>query len=736
MHHSDHELPEKLILAKQADLLRAFYKLVGLLTIVALLLIAFLPGFATSEDVLEPFVRNTVVLGVILGLYYLVEKGLVLASIYGTISSCALIASYTIYMETPGNMQMLALIMLPTCLAGFLPRRPQFWLVYGLNMILMLFTIWMVMTFKSVDLEYRSVVTLGMLLTLLALLIDTLSSSYRDSLQTTFNQLVAIEAAEQKLSKMDEDLDQAVSERIRAEDVSSQLARTERLALEAAGAGKIVINMNTGLVDLSPEFLTRYKIPTPPTNLANLRHCIDEADRTRFEELTTNKAHRSEHMEGDFKTAFDEQVYWMFLLEAGQPDGEGDIRQGIVVDVSARVLEQQRISARDSKIQESQRLESLGMLAGAIAHDFNNLLHVIMLNADLAKQSLAADTKAATSIDRVMTTVERAAALCSELLAYSGRGQFSIEPFSVEQLIWEMQSLLELSIPKSVGISINAEHSDLNTQGDRTQISQVFMNLISNAGEAIDANDAGTEPGKIAIRMGRLLVDEGFFLEREFIETVTAGEYVFVSIQDNGGGMDRATMQRMFDPFFTTKETGHGLGLSAVLGIIRGHKGTIEVDSTSGHGTRVTVLLPVSEDMPELLAHAEDESPGKQGVGMILFADDEPEIRSLARTVLEDIGYTLLEAENGRQAVDLFKEHHASIDLVILDLLMPGKAGLEAYEDITAIDQSVQVVFSSGYNENEALDQLPPEASSGFIKKPYLARELRIFVQELIDRED
>ena len=277
------------------------------------------------------------------------------------------------------------------------------------------------------------------------------------------------------------------------------------------------------------------------------------------------------------------------------------------------------------------------MLAGAIAHDFNNLLHVIMLNADLAKKGLAPDSKPAVSIDRLMTTVERAAELCSELLAYSGRGQFTIEPFDLQTMVEEMQSLLDISIPKGVKITVSGAGSDTVVQGDVTQIRQVLMNLITNAGEAVDPTT-----GEIEVEVASRYFNEEALRSGNYIEAVAAGPFVSVTVTDNGQGMDTETLLHMFDTFYTTKETGHGLGLSAVLGIIRGHDGTIEISSTPGQGTTARMLLPKSEARPAIERIRNDDLPATRGSGIVLFADDESDIRQLAMVVLEDSGYQVI----------------------------------------------------------------------------------------------
>lgn len=720
--------PEDLILSRQAEFLRTFFKTVAALTFVALMLIVFLPGFATSEDVLEPFLRNVGVLIILGALYYALERGFVLATIFGTIGSSAAIASYTIFMESPGNMQMLALIILPTGIAGFLPRRSQFWIVFSLNFILALFTVWLIVSSRGVELEYQSVVTLMMLLTLFALLIDAMASSYRRSIRTTFNQLNEIGLAQEKLTQLDADLDAAVTERLKAESVSNQLAQTGRLALEAAGAGSITIDYASGDVEITEDFVERFSLASPVISLADLINAIHPDDRAEFESMVKKKALTKDRLDGDFRLNSHSPVYWMFMLEIKRNDeNHPESLQGVIVDVTQRIIEQQRRYAMDSKARESQRLESLGVLAGAIAHDFNNLLHVIMLNADLARHNLNPDSKSATSIERLMLTVDRAAELCSELLAYSGRGQFTIEPFELEQLVSEMRSLLEISTPKGVEITCSSDDTHPVVEGDVTQIRQVVMNLITNAGEAI-----GNSPGSINVSVGTRECDADCLGQTGFVEEIRPGTYACITVEDTGQGMDAATTHRIFDPFFSTKETGHGLGLSAVLGIIRGHDGAISVRSERDAGTVVTILLPLSsnqETTPQTTEAAHTTEPTR---GLILFADDETEIRHLARTVLEDSGYSLIEASDGQQAVDRFTKYHDQLQLVILDLMMPNKTGLEAYFEITELDPSVPVVFSSGFNENEALQQLPPKTRSGFLKKPYLADDLKQFVNEII----
>lgn len=724
------ELPEQFILAKQADLLRTLFKSVAVLTTVAIGLIIFVPGFATSDDISEPLFRNIGVLAIIGILYFALERGQILGTIFGTISACFVLASYAIYMESPENMQMMALFMIPVGFGGFLPKRGQFWTVFVFSILVMLFTCWLLVDMKGIELEYRSITTLGMLMTILAIVVDSLSSSYRESITTTFNQLKEIQAAEAKLVKLDQDLDNAVSERIRAESVTSQLARTGQLALEAAGATPISINPVSGQLTTSEEFFRRFGFDNPPATLSSLLNCIHTDDLSRFRQLFEHSK-TDERIEGEFRVNSAETAHWMFLVEPVivEPLDANDGRvllQGIIVDITTRVLERERLVKEDHKANESQRLESLGMLAGAIAHDFNNLLHVIMLNADLARQDLTPDSKPATSIDRLMTTVDRAAELCTELLAYSGRGQFSIEPVRIVPLVHDMRNLLELSAPKGVRVTITDDGSDPICDADVTQLRQIIMNLVLNAGDAVDKPD-----GEIELTIESHAYEAVELAQRDFIESVPPGDYVSITVRDNGPGMSENTRIRMFDPFFSTKETGHGLGLSAALGIVRSHNGTIEVTSPPGDGTTISFLLPAVASSDADFSTSSSK-PEKHHKGVILFADDEVDIRQLAKIVLEEDGYEVIEAEDGQHAISLYREHVEQLQLVILDLMMPNKTGIEAYMEIRQIDSSVPVVFSSGFNESDALQNLPEKARSAFLKKPYLAQDLRKFVRELV----
>ncbi len=723
------ELPEQFILAKQANLLRTLFKSVGALTAIAITLIVLLPGFATADDITEPLLRNIGVLALIGVLYFALERGHTLGTIFGTIASCAVLASYTIYMESPGNMQMMALLMIPVAFGGFLPKRSHFWLIFAFSFGVMLFTSWLLIAVKGVDLEYRSITTLGMLMTLQAFVIDSLSSSYRESIRTTFNQLKEIQAAEARLIKLDQDLDHAVTERLRAESVTSQLERTGQLALEAAGATAITIHPANDKINTNLEFFVRFGFDQAPESLTALLDYIHADDLEKFRSVFEADGYEG-RIEGEFLVNCDEPAHWLFLLEPITiEDGDENsttLLQGIIVEVTARVLEREHLVEADLKVNESQRLESLGMLAGAIAHDFNNLLHVIMLNADLARQELNPDSKPATSIDRLMTTVDRAAELCTELLAYSGKGQFTIEHVQLLPLIQETRNLLELSVPKGVRIEIITDESDPVCKADITQLRQVIMNLVLNAGDAVDRSD-----GEITLTINSGYFDEHTLQSYAPINAIEPGGYASITITDNGSGMSMDTQQKMFDPFFSTKETGHGLGLSAVLGIVRAHGGTIDVRSTLGEGTSITFLLPLAELQKIDDAPGQFSSPADHR-GIVLFVDDEVDIRQLAKIVLEGDGYQIIEAEDGQQAIELFEKHHEELQLVILDLMMPNKTGLEAYLEIRQIDSSVPVVFSSGFNESYALDSLPEKARSAFLKKPYLAQDLRSFVNDLI----
>ncbi len=381
--------------------------------------------------------------------------------------------------------------------------------------------------------------------------------------------------------------------------------------------------------------------------------------------------------------------------------------------IQRRANEQERMSL-EAQVQQTQKLESLGILAGGIAHDFNNLLLGILGNADLALMELRTESPARQHIEDAVKASQRAAELCGQMLAYSGRGSFVLRPLDLSVLVEEMAHLLEVSISKKVSLSYNFSPRIPPVEADPTQLRQVVMNLIINASDAI-----GDQVGQIKITTGIVSLDQPTLSKLLVGGDLTAGNYAFLEVADSGCGMDRTTIERIFDPFFTTKFTGRGLGLAAVHGIVRSHHGAIDIKSEPGHGTRFRILLPVTNlPLPDLSTPAFKRTE-RRGSGTVLVVDDEEIITDIATKILTHAGFRVLTASNGRHGVETFCCHSDEIDAVILDLTMPEMNGEEAYSEMILLKTDIKVILSSGYSETEAATRFAGKNLAGFIQKPY-----------------
>jgi two-component system cell cycle sensor histidine kinase/response regulator CckA len=378
----------------------------------------------------------------------------------------------------------------------------------------------------------------------------------------------------------------------------------------------------------------------------------------------------------------------------------------------------------EAQLRQTQRLESIGVLAGGIAHDFNNLLTGIIGNASLVADSLPASHPAQERLEDLTAAADRAADLTRQMLAYSGRGQFVIEAVDVSGVVAEISKLIKASIPKTVAVRLEPGANVPRIEGDPNQIQQLVMNMIINAAEAIGESRSGT----VVVRTGAQQMDEPYLRALLPAANLTPGEYVYIDVRDDGCGMDEETKARIFDPFFTTKFAGRGLGLAAALGIVNSHKGAISVESTPGEGTNFKVFLPAMA--PRSPVGGEPDLPPSKGT--ILVADDEEMVRKVAKLSLESYGYRVVLASNGKEAIDVLREMSQSIDLIVLDLTMPIMGGEEAFEHLRAVRADVPIVLSSGYNETEATRRFAIGGIAGFVQKPYRSIKLREIVDAVI----
>jgi len=373
----------------------------------------------------------------------------------------------------------------------------------------------------------------------------------------------------------------------------------------------------------------------------------------------------------------------------------------------------------EAQVQHAQRLESLGILAGGIAHDFNNLLASIMGYASLAAMDLPEDSRPRKSIEQVLTAARSASDLTQQMLAYSGRGSFMVDLLNITTVIEGVVRLLETTISKKATLQLNLAPDLSPIQGDASQIRQVVMNLITNASESL-----GENRGTVSVTTGVQWAEAGDLPALDPGSILPEGRYVFIEVADTGCGMDEQTLAKIFDPFFTTKFTGRGLGLAAVLGIIRSHRGSIRVNSRVGEGTTFRVTFPAAEGSVAIELEQIPQDTAWVGNGLVLVVDDQPAVRNLARTVLERAGLRVLTANDGYEAVSVFTEHAAEIHAVLLDLSMPGMDGAEVFRHITELVPDVRVVLCSGYNEQDVNTKLDGRKPAGFLRKPYHPSDL------------
>jgi PAS domain S-box-containing protein len=440
------------------------------------------------------------------------------------------------------------------------------------------------------------------------------------------------------------------------------------------------------------------------------------------------------------------------ITELEQPDGsyfnyiccpwreaDGSVAgvMSLAIDVTEQVRARRAMQATEEQLRETARLESLGVLAGGIAHDFNNLLVGIIGNASLALATLPADSSVNGMINDVLRAGERAATLTRQMLAYSGKGRFLIENVDISELVEEMLPLIQGSVPKTVLVRTQLARGLPPVEADAAQLHQVFMNLVINAAEACE----GQSSGLVTVTTGLQRVDERYIHDTFGVSDLQPGLCASLEVTDNGSGMDEATRAKIFDPFFTTKFTGRGLGLSAVLGIIRSHKGAVKVHTEPGKGSTFRVLFPASAAV-QSRKRAEEPfaSPDSGERGTVLLVDDEEIVRRIARAGLEQLGYHVIEAENGVEAVGLFRQNQADISLVLLDLTMPVMSGEETLRKLTAIDPNVRVILSSGFNEADATKHFDGRGLAGFLQKPYtltrLSEKLRAATGKATERHD
>lgn len=395
-------------------------------------------------------------------------------------------------------------------------------------------------------------------------------------------------------------------------------------------------------------------------------------------------------------------------------------------------MEEERLEM-ERRLLHSQKLESLGVLTGGIAHDFNNLLMVILGSLELTELKLPPHSPAQRNLQDAMKACETGSRLISQMLDYAGKGRFVLRSTDLNNLVHDNVSLFRTSIAKNVELVISTTPELPTINADEEQIRQVIMNLIINAAEAI-----GNGPGVITVGTGVVDCNDEYLNLSRVEEKPPAGRFVFLEVSDTGCGMNDETVARLFDPFFTTKFLGRGLGMSAVLGIVRTHGGAIFLESKAGKGTVFRILFPAlgetASDLHETPVPQRRQENGGSWTGLVLVVDDEENVRELCMEILEYFGFTTIGAGDGAEALRIFSEHASEIGLVILDMTMPHMDGLTAFHALREIRSDVDVIISSGYSEENVAGRFGGDRPSGFIQKPFNVEALHQKISEVKSR--
>ena len=525
---------------------------------------------------------------------------------------------------------------------------------------------------------------------------------------------------------------QNITDRKRADEALQESEALYRNLIETTAAVAWEVDLASRRFSfISPQIETLSGFP--PEDWVDFDFWVEKIHpEDREEAVNCCQAHAAKGLDHAFE-------YRMFTADGGlvwvrdtvsviKCDGHPTALRGYFIDITESKAVEEEGRKLDHQLQQAQKLESLGVLAGGIAHDFNNILVGIIGNADLALLDLPADLPARSLVKEILDSGRQAAGLTNQMLAYSGKGRFVVEPLDLNEVVQDMSRLLRSSTNKKTDLRFELADDLRAIEADASQLQQIVLNLVTNAADAVQETG-----GLVTVKTREEEYKAGYPGKQELVSQVCPGETcVVLEVSDSGCGMNPETQAKIFDPFFTTKFTGRGLGLASVLGIVRGHKGGLRVESEPGRGTTFTVLFPAAERPAREAAEFLGEQAGSRGSGTILLVDDEELVRDVAGRTLERLGYSVLVAEDGVEALKVFREHKDEIVCVLLDLTMPRMGGEETLTELLKINPGVQVVLSSGYSEHELKGRLQGRGLAGFIQKPYEMALLRTKLSEIL----
>ena len=536
----------------------------------------------------------------------------------------------------------------------------------------------------------------------------------------TSNLQLANEQLENRVAARSADLEKSIAR-------LSQSEQRFRLLFENASDAIFWADSQTGLLthcNLAAETLLGRKRAEIIGQSQTFLHPPEEVDRYReiFQQHAASHSKATIELEVIRK---DGQRVDVAISPSVTTIGEQKIIQGIFRDVTERKRTEAERRKLEAQIQHSQKLESLGVLAGGLAHDFNNLLAVVLGYSHMALEQLPKESPVNPMLREIEVAAQHASDLTRQMLACTGKGKTTIEPLRLDLLTLELSELLRSIVGKNTTLDLDLQPATI--LGDVTQMRQIVMNLITNASDAL-----ADQPGVIRIRTGAKTLDVTQ-LQSPFVHgEILPGKYAFVEVEDNGCGMTEETLSKIFDPFFSTKFTGRGLGLAAALGIVRSHQGVMKVRSQVGEGTRFTVLIPQSDDTAAPTLSGNDPLPSNapSPSEVILIVEDDPKICELAKTILKHAGFKVATAHDGLHGLKVFQQHREEINAILLDLTMPRVDGREFLERLRPLAPRIPVVVMSGYSPQETSTRCAGLGASVYLQKPFEPRELINRVQE------
>lgn len=515
-----------------------------------------------------------------------------------------------------------------------------------------------------------------------------------------------------------------------ARDVTDRIVTKKALKESEAKFKLLVESAHDGITYVDPSGYIQFCNPRmkeilrdPAPEGKDLREYYDEENRRILEEHLAVRSRGESTTYLVTLTDLDGNSHKTVVSGTPYLDGKGNYigSIGVYTDVS-------ELKKLEAQLQQSQKMEAIGTLAGGIAHDFNNILSGVLGYASLLKTHTFPESQLAHYAEMIEKSAERGATLAGQLLAFSRKGKRFIQTVEVHQLIDDVVEILKRTLDRKISVRCRKEAHSSAVEGDPGQIQQVLMNLC------INAKDAMPEGGRLLLSTKMVDLDEAFCRGHDGL---CPGAFLEINVEDNGEGMGDQVKSRLFEPFFTTKEDGKGtgLGLAMVYGTVKGHGGAIKVYSEVGRGSVFKVLLPLQKDsLPISVSVLERKTA--LGSGTVLVVDDEDIIRELLGEMLEELGFAVISARDGTEALAIYCEQWQEIDVVIVDMIMPGLSGREAFVEMKRINPSVRVILSTGFTKEGAVQETLDEGIAWFIQKPYRLEELSEAMFHALSRKE